>query len=110
MITIKCPACGNKMVWDDFQPVDIKCTKCGERMNLHRELKRNIEVREHGEPGLLYYCPRCRGVIGRRWFLKCPKCNYWVFGPFVFYDKLAVALLIGIAYLAFSAVYLIYFH
>jgi uncharacterized protein (DUF983 family) len=110
MMTVTCPACGKKTVWDDFQPDEIRCSRCGERLNLHREFRRNIEIRERGVLGVRFYCPRCRGVIARRWFLKCPQCNYWVFGPLAFYDKLAVALLIGIAYLAFSAVYLIYFH
>lgn len=110
MLTIKCPTCGKKTVWDDFQPTDIRCAKCGERLNIHRELKRNIEIREYGEPGKRFYCPRCKGVINRRWFLKCPHCSYWLFGPFAFYDKLAAALLIGVAYIALSVVYLIYFH
>ncbi|HOJ15464.1 MAG TPA: hypothetical protein PLS81_03155 [Deltaproteobacteria bacterium] len=110
MMTVTCPTCGKKIVWDDFQPLEIKCSKCGERLNLHREFRRNIEIREHGLPGRRFSCPRCRTVISRRWFVKCPGCNYWVFGPFVFYDKLAAALLIGIAYVVFSAIYLIYFH
>ncbi len=94
---------------DDFQPDDIRCSKCGERLNVHRS-QEELDIREHGEPGKRIYCPRCRKVISRRWFIKCPHCNYWCFGPFAFYDKLGVALLVGIAYLIFSVIYLIYFH
>ncbi|HPC47890.1 MAG TPA: hypothetical protein PLW83_07575 [Deltaproteobacteria bacterium] len=110
MITVTCPSCGRKVVWDDFQPMEIRCTKCGEKINVHREFRRNIEIREHGRPGVRLYCPRCRSVVPRRWFVRCPSCHYWVFGPLVFYDKLAAALLIGIAYIVLSAIYLIYFH
>ena len=110
MFIVKCPTCGKKIVWDDFQPTDIRCSKCGERLNVHNELKRNIDLREQGETGKILYCPRCRGLIKRRWFMKCPHCNYWLFGPFSFYDKLALALLIGMAYIVFSVIYLVYFH
>lgn len=110
MITITCPSCGKKLVWDDFQPLQIRCTKCGERINVHKAFKQNIHVREHGSTRGRIVCPHCRAVIPRRWFVKCPSCGYWVFGKAAFYDKLATVILIGIAYIIFSAVYLIYFH
>jgi uncharacterized protein (DUF983 family) len=110
MFVVKCPTCGKKTVWDDFQPTDIRCGKCGERLNVHKELKRNISVREQTDVGIINYCPHCRGVVRRRWFIKCPNCNYWLLGPFSFYDKLAVTLLIGVVYIIFSVIYLVYFH
>jgi len=108
MITITCPVCGTKVVWDDFQPSDIRCPKCRENLNLHRSLKDNLERREMEATGRKYHCPHCYGLVYRRWFIKCPHCGYWLFGKFNFHGKWYFIVSVIIAYLAFSAYFLIY--
>jgi len=108
MLVIKCPMCGKKTVWDDFQPTDIRCGGCGERLNMHREFKKNIELRELGEQGKIFKCPHCRAIVSRRWFIQCKQCNYWLFGPFSFNGKWPFILGVAIVYIIFSIFYLIY--
>ena len=82
MITLKCPSCGKKIIWDDFQPTTIKCPKCGETITVRQGLKDNIRIREKDSPDETFKCPRCNAPIKRRWFIKCSECGYWIFGRF----------------------------
>lgn len=108
MLVITCPTCGKKIVWDDFQPTEIRCSKCGEHLNLHREFKKNIEMRDQADKGRIIHCPRCRGIVNRRWFIRCTHCGYWLFGPFSFHGKWPFILMLALVYLVFSAIYAIY--
>jgi DNA-directed RNA polymerase subunit RPC12/RpoP len=108
MLVIKCPICGKRIVWDDFQPTDIRCSSCGERLNIHREFKKNIDLRNQTDAGKIFKCPRCRGIISRRWFMQCPHCRYWLFGPFSFHGKWPFVLMVALVYIIFSVLYLVY--
>jgi DNA-directed RNA polymerase subunit RPC12/RpoP len=108
MLVIKCSRCGKSVVWDDFQPTEIRCSKCGEYLNVHREFKKNIELRDQTGKGKIVYCPRCRGIVRRRWFIQCPHCGYWLIGPLSFHGKWPFVIIVAIAYLIFAALYALY--
>ncbi len=108
MIVIKCPTCGNKIVWDDFQPMDIMCPNCRHNVNLRTSFKENIRIREMGPIGDVCCCPRCDTIVSRRWFVRCEKCGYWLFGPVSFHGNWPFILGLGIMYIMFSIYYLLY--
>ncbi|MCD6570839.1 MAG: hypothetical protein J7L53_09080 [Deltaproteobacteria bacterium] len=108
MVTVRCPTCGKKIVWDDFQPITIKCSECGETFNVHQALKDNIRRREQEAGRKTYHCPHCRGAISRRWFIRCPECGRYLFGRFTLHGNwLWVATLI-IGYLLLTYYYIVF--
>ncbi len=87
MVTVRCPTCGKTIIWDDFQPTTIKCTGCGESFDVRQGLKDNILRREQEAGKEIYCCPHCRGRISRRWFIRCPSCNRYIFGRFTIHKN-----------------------
>jgi phage FluMu protein Com len=110
MIVMKCQSCGKKVVWDDFQPMDIKCPNCRADLNVRTSLKQNIRDREVHNSRKLYYCPHCKGLVPRRWFIRCAHCQHWLFGPASFSGKWPFILGVAIIYLLFTVYYVIYIH
>jgi len=108
MIVMKCQTCGKKMVWDDFQPPDVRCTGCGEYLNVHASLRKNIELREMAQGKKIRYCSHCNGIVSRRWFIRCPHCRYWLFGPAYFHGNWPFILGLALIYLMFTAYYIAY--
>lgn len=108
MIVMKCPECGKKVVWDDFQPTDIRCPGCGKDLNVHACLKKNIELRELTQGKRIRHCSRCNGIVPRRWFTRCPHCGYWLFGPVSFHGNWPFFLGLAFIYLMFTLYYVIY--
>ena len=105
MIVIKSPMCGNKVVWDDYQPMDIKCPKCRHDLNMRASYKENIRIRVEGEGPTIYRCPKCRGVIPRRWFVQCKECDRIIIGPVSFSGKWPFVVALVTGYLAITAYY-----
>ncbi|HDP24341.1 MAG TPA: hypothetical protein ENN34_02750 [Deltaproteobacteria bacterium] len=110
MLVVKCPQCGKKIVWDDFQPVAFACPRCGERLNLHTSLKKNIEQREMSQQGTIRLCPHCEGIVSRRWFIRCPHCSYWLFGPVRFHGRWPFIMALVASYIAVTVYYVLYVH
>jgi len=110
MLVLKCPVCAKKIVWDDFQPTEIRCPGCGENINVHSSLKKNIELRDIGADSKIFYCPKCNERLSRRWFVKCPRCNRLVFGSFSIPSKLPFLLVMIVSYIVFSIYYMMYLH
>ncbi len=108
MIVIKCPTCGKKVVWDDFQPGVVKCPKCRQDISMMDSFKESIRIREFGEDQKKERCPYCKGDISRRWFVKCPKCSRFVFGNFSFSGKWPFMIGLAILYLLFSLFFYYY--
>ncbi|HQH99949.1 MAG TPA: zf-TFIIB domain-containing protein [Deltaproteobacteria bacterium] len=105
MIVMKCPKCGRKVVWDDFQPMDIKCPGCRADLNVRTSLRESIERRRLQSGEKIHYCPRCKGIVPRRWFTRCPKCRYWLFGPVTFHGNWPFVIGISVIYLIFALYY-----
>lgn len=110
MIVMKCPSCGKKVVWDDFQPVDIRCPNCGETLNVHSSLRKNLELRELGQGKTIRYCPHCKGIVTRRWFIRCPHCRYWLFGPAYFHGNWPFILGLALVYSIVTLYYVLCVH
>ncbi|MGC9324620.1 MAG: hypothetical protein ACP5G0_07715 [Desulfomonilia bacterium] len=108
MLVVKCPLCGKRIIWDDFQPTEIVCPQCGERLDLHRSFKKNIELREMAEGKKIRYCPHCSERVSRLWFIKCRSCGYWLFGPITFHGKWPFILALIAGYLALTLYYVVY--
>jgi phage FluMu protein Com len=110
MIVMKCQSCGKKVVWDDFQPMDVRCPHCRADLNVRTSLKQNILDRELEEGRKFYYCPHCKGLVPRRWFIRCSHCQHLLFGPASFSGKWPFILGVAIVYLMFTLYYVIYIH
>lgn len=110
MLKITCKICGTPFVWDDFKPTDIKCPRCGEKLNVHASLKDNIEYRERGAAAKVKRCPSCKEIVTRLWFIRCPECRRWIFSKYAISGKWFAFLALITAYLMISATYFIYFH
>ncbi len=110
MIVIKCHSCGKKVVWDDFQPMHVKCPNCRTDLSVKASLQQNIRDREIQEGRKFYHCPHCKGLVPRRWFIRCRHCHYWLFGPASFSGKWPFILGAAIVYLLFTAYYVLYIH
>lgn len=108
MIVMKCPTCGKKVVWDDFQPMNIKCPSCRHDLSVRTSLKESIERRKLQSGEKIHYCPRCKGIVSRTWFARCPKCRYWLFGPVNFHGNWPFFIGLSIIYLLFSLYYAFY--
>lgn len=108
MIAIMCPKCGKKVIWDDFQPMDIKCPKCRQDLNLRASFKENIRVREMGPDKDVCRCPHCKNIVPRRWFIKCSECGYLLFGPASFSGKWPFVLGVATVYILFTIYYLVF--
>lgn len=108
MIVMKCPTCGKNVVWDDFQPMNVRCPKCKTDLNVRTSLKESIERRNGQLKAKVYTCPQCKSIIPRRWFIRCRKCEYWLFGPVYFHGRWPFILGISIVYLLFSLYYALY--
>jgi DNA-directed RNA polymerase subunit RPC12/RpoP len=107
MITLKCPECGEKVLWDDFQPAILQCPICKKQFSVHQGLKDNIRRREEGEQKLSYRCPFCRGFISKRWFTLCPKCGKYVFGKHCIHPRWFWISAFITAYLLFTLYYVV---
>ncbi|HNY64553.1 MAG TPA: hypothetical protein PKM41_03890 [Deltaproteobacteria bacterium] len=105
MIAVKCPNCGKKVVWDDFQPMSVKCPKCRTDISVREGFRENIRERERDPNAVIHYCPKCRSVIPRRWFHQCAKCQYWLFGPVHFHGKWPFVIGLAVVYMVFTAFY-----
>ncbi|HPW69040.1 MAG: hypothetical protein WDA72_02455 [Desulfomonilia bacterium] len=111
MIVITCHSCGKKVVWDDFQPMHVKCPSCRADLNVKASLQQNIRDREMPqEGGKIYRCPHCKGLVPRRWFVQCRHCSHWLFGPASFSGKWPFILGAAIVYLLFTVYYVLYIH
>lgn len=108
MIVIKCPMCGKKVVWDDYQPMQIKCPKCRHDLDVRSSYKENIRVRVEGEGPKIYRCPKCKALIRRRWFVQCGECGRFILGPVSFSGKWPFVLAVTAGYLAVTAYYWLY--
>ncbi len=107
MIIVKCPDCGRKIIWDDFQPTTIKCPDCGREFDVKEALRENIKKREEGLQARVFRCPHCNAILDRAWFIKCSNCGYWVFGSFSISSKV---LFIGTVILGYLLLSWYFFH
>ena len=110
MLRITCKICGTQTTWDDYKPAQIKCPRCGEKLNIHRALRDNIEYREQVEAARFKHCPFCNEIVSRLWFIRCSGCRRWIFGRRAISGKWFAAIALVIAYLAISTMYFMYFY
>lgn len=108
MIVMKCHSCGKKVVWDDFQPMSVRCPHCRAHLDVRSSFKQNIREREMLAARKTYYCPHCKKLVSRRWFIRCPHCRHWLFGPASFSGKWPFVLGLALMYLLFALYYVIY--
>lgn len=108
MIVMKCTTCGRNVVWDDFQPMNVRCPNCKSNLNVRTSLRENLERRKLQSGVKIYTCPRCKSIVPRRWFIQCRKCEYWLFGPLTFHGRWPFVLGLSIIYLLFALYYAIY--
>lgn len=105
MLKVKCRTCGSETIWNDFDGETIKCSRCGDPINVQKSLKDNMERREFGEGKKKYRCPNCKKFIEKRYFTKCPSCGKWLIGKYFMSGKWFVFTIIIIVYLAVSIIY-----
>ena len=105
MIAVKCPNCGKKVVWDDFQPMSVKCPTCRTDIAVREAYKENIKERERDPNAVIRYCPHCHNVVPRLWFHQCGRCRYWLFGPINFHGNWPFVAGLAVIYLFFTAYY-----
>lgn len=108
MIVIKCPACGKKVVWDDFQPLSVNCPQCRQDLNVRTSLKESIERRMDPAGKKILRCPHCSGIVSGRWLTKCEKCGYRIVGPWSFSSWWPFSIALAVAYLMFALYYVLY--
>jgi len=109
MLRMTCKICGTQTTWDDYRPENIKCPRCGERLNVHTAFKNNIEYREQIEAARFKRCPFCKEIVRRLWFIRCHSCHRWIFGRRAISGKWFAAIALVTAYLALSSIYFMYF-
>lgn len=93
-------------MWDDFQGDNIYCPKCQEQINVRQALRDNVETRQAGETRRSCCCPKCGGAVSRRWFIKCPHCGRWLFGPMGVSRGWFFVAAVAMVYLAFTWYYI----
>jgi hypothetical protein len=108
MIAVKCPNCGKKVIWDDFQPLSVRCPKCRTDIMVREAFKENIRERERDPNLKISYCPKCRNIVPRLWFHQCGKCRYWLFGPLYFHGNWPFVAGLAVFYILFTAYYWIF--